>query len=144
MQAETRGSSSIQRQIAQLEGRLQAVEKLATEPAADVMEITAHVRLSFVGPTADPILAAATDAKKMYDTFTAEEKGSPQGYRGVAILATLIDDEETDTDRKDTFKEAMTFIERACDRPPPQNCNSEKWRADQLKKLIEVARRAST
>ena len=38
----------------------------------------------------------------------------------------------------------MTFIERACDRTPQQNCNTEKWRADQLEKLIEVARFAST
>ena len=103
------------------------------------MEITAHVRLSYLGPTADPILEAANEAKKMYDSLTAEEKGSPQGYRGVAILATLIDDEETDTDGKDTFKEAMTYIERACDKPTPQNYNAEKRRSDQLEKLIEVA-----
>ena len=108
------------------------------------METTAHVRLSYLGPTADPILEAANEAKKMYDSLTTEEKESPQGYRGVAILATLINDEEKDTDRKDAFKEAMAYIERACDKPTPQNYNAEKWRANQLEKLIEVARFAST
>ena len=90
------------------------------------MEITAHVRLSFLGPTADPILEAASEAKRMYDSFTTEEKGSPQGCRGVAILATLIDDGETDTNMKDTFKEATTYIDKICDKPAPQNHNAEK------------------
>ena len=62
-----------------MDTRLQAVEKLSTETASDASEITAHVRVSFLDPTADPIVAAANEAKNMYDTFSAEEKGSPQG-----------------------------------------------------------------
>ena len=38
----------------------------------------------------------------------------------------------------------MTYIEKICDKTGPQNHNAEKWRADQLEKMIEVARFAST
>ena len=62
------------------------------------------------------------------DQMEAEEKGSPQGYRGVAILATLAAYEQTDDDRKDTFKETIKFVEDLTLMTQPKNTdiNPEK------------------
>ena len=59
-------------------------------------------------------------------------------------MVALIDDEETDWDRKDTFKETMNFIEKLCNTATPKSINTERFRADQLEKAIEMARFAAT
>jgi hypothetical protein len=117
----------LEQRLQRLEKRMENVEQLGIENTMDLKEATAFARLTFLGPSADPIVEAAATAKKEYDEMEAESRGAPSVYKALTVIAILAEDLELDSDVREPLSDFLAAM-KSDDDPTYWASYIEVWR----------------